>query len=178
MKDSKVCAEIRRLEGLIAERDKFYMALFAASKEAVAFALTAQEKAVSAAFSAAEKAILKAEQAQKEYNERSNEFRGQLDDQAKTLMPRPETLSMFKALEEKLVTVQAVSKGELDGVRLAFQKDTEAIASQVSGLQMSRSAGGGMAEAQRDSKTQFNWLIGTVIALMALAIAAIAHWVK
>jgi hypothetical protein len=35
-----------------------------------------------ASFEASEKAIVKAENAQRDYNVRSNEFRGQLDDQA------------------------------------------------------------------------------------------------
>ena len=47
-------------------------------------------------------AILKAEKAQSEYNVRSNEFRGQLDDQAKTLMPRNEFNSVISNLEAKI----------------------------------------------------------------------------
>lgn len=47
-------------------------------------------------------AILKAEKAQSEYNVRSNEFRGQLDDQAKTLMPRSEASALITNLNEKI----------------------------------------------------------------------------
>src|SRR6202035_5755903 len=92
-------------ERISEERDRQYDQRFRAAEIAVSAALSAQEKAVAAAFLASEKAIIKAqeaqgdaflasekaiikaEEAQKDYNLRSNEFRGQLDDQAKTLMP-------------------------------------------------------------------------------------------
>lgn len=48
------------------------------------------DKAVQAALQAAEKAVGKAEIAQEKRNETTNEFRGQLADQAATLMPRRE----------------------------------------------------------------------------------------
>lgn len=50
----------------------------------------------------ADKAIIKAETAQREYNERSNEFRGQLDDQAKRLVSRLEVESMIKEVEARI----------------------------------------------------------------------------
>lgn len=53
-------------------------------------------------FSAMKESIIKAESAQTAYNERSNEFRGQLDDQAKRLMAREEALGKFAAYDEKL----------------------------------------------------------------------------
>ena len=84
------------------ERDRLYDTRFRAADTAVSAALSAQEKQTTLVFQASEKAIVKAEEAQREYNIRSNEFRGQLDDQAKTLMPRPETLTLFKALEDKI----------------------------------------------------------------------------
>src|ERR1700722_3073367 len=67
------------LVSIIEERDRLYDMRFKASETAVNAALAAQEKAVTAAFTASEKAIVKAEDAQKDYNNRSNEFRGQLD---------------------------------------------------------------------------------------------------
>jgi hypothetical protein len=129
---------------------------------AVSAALAAQEKAVNAAFTASEKAVLKAEQAQKEYNERSNEFRGQLDDQAKTLMPRPETLNMFKAMEEKIAGVDHVtdakiqnlstnSKNDLESIRKEFIRATEAIDATIVSLRESRSETGGLRQAAHQS---------------------------
>lgn len=117
--------------------------LRAADLLAVQAALAAQEKAVTAAFLASEKAIVKAEEAQKEYNTRSNEFRGQLDDQAKTLMPRNESIGLFNAIDEKLSALQqrleqaASAKGEAD------EKIFLSINTDLKSLRESRSLGDG-----------------------------------
>jgi hypothetical protein len=55
----------------------------------------AKAKAVDAAFAAAEKAVAKAEEAQGRVNIAQNEFRGQLADQASTLMPRKEVEALL-----------------------------------------------------------------------------------
>lgn len=115
------------LQKLMDERDRLYMNSFKASEVAVAAALAGSEKAVNAAFLASEKAVLKAEQAQKEYNERSNEFRGQLDDQAKMLMPRTESLTMFKALEEKVTRMDSVADSRTAVVQDAARNDLSAF---------------------------------------------------
>jgi hypothetical protein len=88
------------------ERDHRYEDRFKAQETAVSSALAAQKELTSAAFAASEKAIVKAEAAQTSYNERSNEFRGQLDDQAKLLMPRTEADARFVSFEEKLASVK------------------------------------------------------------------------
>lgn len=61
-------------------------------------------KNVAEQFDEKSKAIDKSEDAQRDYNQRSNEFRGQLDDQAKTLMPRIEALSKFEDISQRLAT--------------------------------------------------------------------------
>lgn len=80
----------KAIRDLLNERDRRVTEQFDAQKAAVFAALFAQEKMTAAAFASAEKAIDKAEAGQTAYNERSNEFRGQLDDQAKTFIPRNE----------------------------------------------------------------------------------------
>jgi len=102
---------------IVDERDRRYEARFVAIEEAV-----------SVRFAASEKAISKAEDAQREYNVRSNEFRGQLDDQAKTLMPRPETMTMFKAIDEK------IAAADLDR-----QRKHEVLTNEIAKLRESRS---------------------------------------
>jgi hypothetical protein len=89
-------------ERLLVERHGFYLEKFEAIEEAFKAALGAQEKLTSASFTASEKAISKAEEAQSQYNIRSNEFRAQLGDQARTLMPRPEAEALNKVLEDKI----------------------------------------------------------------------------
>jgi hypothetical protein len=112
-----LAVKIDTLKELMNERDRLYISKFEESKVAVSAALAAQEKSTANAFLASEKAVLKAEDAQKDYNQRSNEFRGQLDDQAKTLMPRLEAVTMFKAFEEKLETVKIGQSKDIDILR-------------------------------------------------------------
>ena len=87
---------------LMNERDRRYEDRFKAQEAAVAAALVSQERMTTNAFAASEKAIQKAETSQTIYNERSNEFRGQLADQAKTLIPRTEAENHFQGYDEKL----------------------------------------------------------------------------
>lgn len=82
---------VEDLDRLYTERDRMYSERDASAKLAVKDALAANDKA-----------ITKAEMAQSEYNARSNEFRGQLDDQAKTLMPRNEFASVIANINSKI----------------------------------------------------------------------------
>ena len=101
-----IATEIAALARLADERDRLYMTKFQESKDAVKDALAAQEKAVAAAFLASEKAIVKAEDAQKDYNVRSNEFRQTLDDQNKIQMPRTEVMTLLSAVNQKFEAAQ------------------------------------------------------------------------
>lgn len=163
------------LERLIAERDRTYEARFKASEVAVNAALASQEKAVAAAFLASEKAIVKAEVAQKDYNERSNEFRGQLDDQAKTLMPRPETLTMFSAMEDKLESVSVNFKIELGAAKTSFEKELASLESQVVSLREFRSDAGGAAAAHAANTETKHWMITIAIAIAAIVAGYFLH---
>ena len=60
---------------------------------------------------AAKEAVSKAESAQKAVNERQNEFRGQLSDQAATLMPR-------KECEASIASVREIIEREMKLVRI------------------------------------------------------------
>lgn len=158
------------LQTLIDERDRLYDMRFKASETAVNAALAAQEKSVAAAFQASEKAIVKAEDAQKDYNTRSNEFRGQLDDQAKTLMPRLESQTVYRAFEDKLESLKvsleksvSTYQKEIGDLRASMQKE-------ITDLRESRSAGAGEKQAIVASRAQHNW--GTTLAV-TLALAAV-----
>jgi hypothetical protein len=109
------------VERLLLERDKLHTALFEDIRASTTLLIQAQKEAVAAAFAASEKAIAKAEEAQQAYNERSNEFRGQLDDQAKLLMPRAETLSLLKAMDEKIEAMRLFLDSKLEAQRLSFE---------------------------------------------------------
>lgn len=87
--------EIRDLRGLLDER-------YATQTKALDAAFVAAEKAVATALDSAEKAVAKAETAAERRFEAVNEFRGQLADQAATLMPRIEYEAKHHALERQV----------------------------------------------------------------------------
>jgi len=159
------------VERIIEERDRLYDTRFRASEIAVNAALAAQEKAVSAAFLASEKAIIKAEEAQKDYNVRSNEFRGQLDDQAKTLMPRFEAVSTFTAQADKLEAMRMFFESRLETQRMSFEKTMDNLNKEIASLRESRSEGVGGKDNHR---IMFSYLI----ALVGIAVAVVALFVK
>jgi hypothetical protein len=142
--------KIENVLTLIRGNDENYKTQFANAKESVTTALTAQEKAVAAAFLASEKAIVKAEDAQKDYNQRSNEFRGQLDDQAKTLMPRQETIGLLKAIDDKFAFMQSTFESRIEAQRVANEKVFDALTKDIASLRESRSEGTGKSIGLRD----------------------------
>jgi hypothetical protein len=152
--------KINRMKEVMEERDRLYNQAFKAAETAVSAALAAQEKSTSAAFAASEKAVLKAENAQADYNSRSNEFRGQLDDQAKTLMPRLEVNTMMRGMEEKV-----------EGLKTTQKSDIARVDADIRSLRESRSEVAG--KGQGSSAT---WAIVLVLgtwvgsAIMALAL--------
>jgi hypothetical protein len=153
------------LERVIDEHDRLYDSRFRASEIAVNAALAAQEKAVAAAFLASEKAIIKAEEAQKDYNLRSNEFRGQLDDQAKLLMQRQEALGLFKASDEKLETMRLFFDSKLESQRIAFEKSNENLIKEIAGLRETRSEAVGGHTSSREIMGYIVAIVGILIAL-------------
>jgi len=87
-------------EELLAEVDKRYEQRF-----------EGQEKAVNAALTAAKEAVAKAENAAEKRFDSVNEFRGQLSDQARTFMPRPESEQRMQTLDDKIAAVTKVCIG-------------------------------------------------------------------
>ena len=152
--------EIAALYRLIDERDRQYSAAFKAAETAVNAALAAQQQAVKDAFLASEKAIVKAEDAQRDYNVRSNEFRGQLDDQAKTLMPRSESAALFHAIDEKLGLMQSATDLKIENLR----KD-------IASLRESRSEGTGRASQQAVYISMAIAGVGFVIGLLSIGVS-------
>lgn len=90
------------LDERYATQTKAVDAAFASQQLAMQTALTAAETAVSKALESAEKAVNKAEAAANDRFKATNEFRGQLSDQAATFMPRAESMSRHEAAAEKI----------------------------------------------------------------------------
>ena len=87
---------IEALKTVMDERDVRYEQRFKAMDEKTSLALTASEKAVAKAEIATEKRF-----------DSVNEFRGQLKDQAATLVPRAEADSRFRGIEEKIESLKS-----------------------------------------------------------------------
>lgn len=124
------------VEVKVEERNSHYDTRFKAAEAAVEKALAAQEKATAANFAANEKAITKAEDAQRDYNIRSNEFRGQLDDQAKTLMPRSEATVMFNGLEGKISDFRNTSEGDRASIKQTASERADNVNKQIAALNL------------------------------------------
>jgi hypothetical protein len=90
------------LSALITGNDKRYEQRFDASQKAIELGFSAQKSAVDAALAAADRAVIKAELAAEKRFESVNEFRGTLEDQQNTLMPRAEAVAEIKGINAKL----------------------------------------------------------------------------
>jgi hypothetical protein len=84
-------ARLDALDLLLKERDHRYEDRFVSMDAKTTLALSSSEKAITKAEFATEKRF-----------DAVNEFRGTLSDQAATLMPRAEALSLFKGFSEQI----------------------------------------------------------------------------
>ena len=115
-----------RVVTLIDGNDKRYEERFSASQKALELGLAGQKSEISAALAAADRAVLKAETATEKRFESVNEFRGTLDQQQRTLIPRSEVDVLMRGLEEKLSTL-VKSLDETRGVIAAMQSERAGI---------------------------------------------------
>lgn len=171
--------QIESLSKIIDERDRQYGIQFKAAEETVHAALASQDRQMTSSFLSSEKAIAKAEQAQSEYNIRSNEFRGQLDDQAKLLMPRAEAQSMFTAYEDKLENVKEVIVSNKDATDIAADRLRDEFAKEITSLREARSEASGKTSVLHEVTQAKHWGIGIAIAvfvsLISLSIQFLRH---
>jgi hypothetical protein len=94
---------IDHLLSVISGNDKRYEERFLASQKALELGLAGQKSEISAALAAADRAVLKAEAATEKRFESVNEFRGTLDNQQRTLIPRSEVDVLIRGLDEKIL---------------------------------------------------------------------------
>lgn len=90
------------LRTLIAGNDKRYEQRFDASQKALELGLAGQKAEITTALTAADRAVSKAELATEKRFESVNEFRGTLDQQQRTLIPRSEVDVLVRGLDEKI----------------------------------------------------------------------------
>ena len=169
MPDGGVTIEIRDyIRERIESNEELFAAKLAAHDELSEAKLTAMGEVISANMRAAERAAQKAEEAQHEYNTRSNEFRAQLKDQADMLMPRAETLSLFKSTDDKMAAAIAVADDKLREFRRTYEERHEILRQQVEALRTFQSSVG--AKDEGSTKT---WLLVTSVVGFALTLATL-----
>ena len=156
--DAKLFKKVAKLKAIVEERNVRYQERFQAAEDKVTLALAAQKELSSIVAAASEKAIQKAEEAQRSYNERSNEFRAQLGDQNKIQMPRIEADSKFLNIENKID----------DRVKGLDSKIEEKFKTVNTALE----------EFKQNKVKQGNFELSTVLSVLALLLAAIAAWYK
>ena len=159
------------IERVLDERDRLYGAKFIASEVAVSAALIAQKTSVDAALVAADRAVAKADIANEKRFDAVNEFRGQLNDQAKTFMPRTETTALIKSIDDKVSLSHINFDAKLEGLRTSFEKSMDSLGKDISGLRESRSESSG-------SKAGGKELWGYLVAIAGIALAIVFHFVK
>ncbi len=90
------------ITSLIEGNDKRYEERFITSQKALELGLAAAKSEIAAALAAADRAVQKAEAATEKRFESVNEFRGTLDNQQRTLIPRSEVDVLVSGLNEKI----------------------------------------------------------------------------
>jgi hypothetical protein len=172
---------------LIGANDVRYNQRFEASQNAINTALAAQQKAMETALTSQKLAVDKAEIAAEKRFESVNEFRSVLTSQQSTLMPRPETMALLRALEEKLEAQRLSHEKNIDTVvhtisdlRLAmthllsidsYETRHSELQRQVNDLRESRSENTG-----KSSGAHALW--GYIVGAGGIALALIFHFVK
>jgi len=104
-----MAAHDKRYEQRYEAQQKALDVALVAQKDAVKDAFAAQREAINAALTSQERAVAKAEVAAEKRFEGVNEFRAQLGDQQRTLMPRAEAENRINVLSDKI--------GVLEGFR-------------------------------------------------------------
>lgn len=138
--EKAIAAALAANDRLLVEVDRRYEQRFMAQEQAVSLALARVDKEfhehlaqvraeTHAALEAADKAIAKAEAATEKRFEGVNEFRGQLADQARTFIPRAESISRHERTAEQieaLVRADADMRDRLQSQSLGFMPRAEA----------------------------------------------------
>ena len=170
--------EIAALYRILEERDRQYAAAFKAVETAVNAALVAQEKQTTAAFGVSERAITKAEQAQHEYNIRSNEFRGQLDDQAKRLMARDEALGLFRGINGKFEDVREAQTTLERQITTRLEQQVETVRSQLTQTQAEQNRRLGVLETRFANFDGRVAMLGVVFLVVTVALTILMRYLS
>lgn len=153
-------------ERILDERDRQYSARFDHLAMMFNREVHALKELTEQALAAMREAVVKAEAAQREYNIRSNEFRGQLDDQNKLMISRSEAMGLFKVQEDKLYSVRTELENRMTTTTNTRDKQADGIIADIKSLRESRSEGGG---ARTALVSGWNWIVAAILLLIAIA---------
>ena len=185
--DQRYADQTGMLDERFATQTKATEKAFDAQQIAMTTAFNAADKAVQAALAAAKEASSKAEDAADKRFAAVNEVRGQLADQAATLISRVEYMAQYQALSEKVDATAAqlaatsgtiVPRNETDAWRVALtakiDEGLKGLTAQVAALQLQmtsrleRREGVNDGQAGQRSETRLN--MGTVVSVGALVL--------
>ncbi len=177
-----MAVEIRAVREVMSERDKRYDSQFKSGETAVASALAAAEKQTTAAFLSSEKAIVKAEEAQKAYNQTHNDLNRKMDDQYKSMMPRPEAEKQFESwgnkmadAKEQLGNTREEVLRELGILRESSSREIgalrTALMAEIQGLRESRTDTAGRASGLHAGWGYLIGFVGIISTLLTIGLA-------
>jgi len=129
---------------------------FESLEKMILSSVATQDKVAALTKDAADRALQKAEALAAHNQAISNEFRGQLKDQAETLMSRLESLSKFQAIEDKI----------------------ELINKEVIELREFRSSYVGAVVQRSSSKVNNQYIVGAAIAIAGIIISIAVFFKK
>ena len=186
----EIVADLTGFKRLMDERKETGDGRFTTLTGSIDRAVSQLEKQTATAFSAAEKATDKYEGAQKEYNNRSNEFRAALDDQNKLMMPRTEVESLVRGLREMLDSGKAalaehviadqashaLAMPRMEAVNIINSIESKLVGmdGRLSDLRESRSKGEGKEQQHSTGISQLQWFIVLGVSIAGLLIAGAA----
>jgi ElaB/YqjD/DUF883 family membrane-anchored ribosome-binding protein len=166
---------IEGLEHLLEERDKRYEQRFNAQETAVSAAFVAQKELNRVVQDSAKEAVVKAENAQTEYNKRSNEFRGALDDQAKvmarTMILRVEYEGNHKALLERMEFGESKLAEKVEGVESKLAEKVEGVKRELALLHEARIAQEARTLEKTETHTESKWTTQMVFVVVGLLLS-------
>lgn len=156
---------------LALERDTRYEQRFKAMDEKTGLALTASEKAV-----------VKAETATEKRFDSVNEFRGQLKDQASTLLPRLEADAQFKVYEDKidLLKDQAVTllpRSEADTQFRGYDDKIDDLKKEIHSLRESRVVTVAKELEKKETQSTVQWSVGTILTVISMLFGLVSVFV-
>lgn len=147
------------------ERDRRYEDKFTSLTDGQKTALATLEKQTTLAFDASEKAIVKSENAQAQYNVRSNEFRQALDDANKHMMPRPESEQLHRTAQEAMNRFRDETTKSIEQARTEARTASETLSKEIANLREYRSQLAGVREQQTTGRASNQWAMSIGIAI-------------